>query len=181
MKITFVRHTAVDVEPGICYGRTDVPLKQTFPEEAAKAREAILTAMESNGEPFDAVFRSPLSRCRLLADACGYEDAIPDERLLEMNFGEWEMKRYDDIKDTRLQEWFDDWLHVSPPGGESFLDQNMRVRSFLDDMKKSGKENILVFTHAGIMMNVMLILGMASKERLFDSQPPYGGLLTVEV
>ena len=181
MKITFIRHTAVDVEPGVCYGRTDVPLKPTFPEEAAKVRETIRKAITSNGKPFDAVYRSPLSRCRLLAEACGYDEAIPDDRLLEMNFGEWEMQRYDDIKDPRLQEWFDDWLNVTPTGGESFIDQNRRVASFLDDMKNSGKGDVLVFTHAGVMMNVMLILGIIPLEKLFDSQPPYGGMTTVEV
>lgn len=181
MKITFIRHTAVDVEPGVCYGRTDVPLKPTFPEEAAKVRETIIKAITSNGKPFDAVYRSPLSRCRLLAEACGYNEAIPDDRLLEMNFGEWEMQRYDDIKDPRLQEWFDDWLHVTPPGGESFHDQHLRVRSFLEDMKKSGKENILVFTHAGIMMNTMLILNLVPLDRLFSSQPSYGDLLELTI
>ena len=60
MKITFIRHTAVDVEPGVCYGRTDVPLKPTFPEEAAKVRETIRKTIISNGKPFDAVYRSPL-------------------------------------------------------------------------------------------------------------------------
>ena len=171
MKITFIRHTAVDVEPGVCYGRTDVPLKPTFPEEAAKVRETIRKTIISNGKPFDAVYRSPLSRCRLLAEACGYDEAIPDDRLLEMNFGEWEMQRYDDIKDPRLQEWFDDWLNVTPTGGASFL----------DDMKNSGKGDVLVFTHAGVMMNVMLILGIIPLEKLFGSQPPYGGMITVEV
>lgn len=181
MKITFIRHTAVDVEPGVCYGRTDVPLKPTFPEEAAKVRETIRKVIISNGKPFDAVYRSPLGRCRLLAEACGYEEAIADDRLLEMNFGEWEMQRYDDIKDPILQEWFDDWLNVTPTGGESFLDQNRRVASFLDDMKNSGKGDVLVFTHAGVMMNALLYLNIVPLERLFSSQPSYGDLLELTI
>ena len=30
MVIYFMRHTAVDVPQGVCYGQTDVPLKPTF-------------------------------------------------------------------------------------------------------------------------------------------------------
>ncbi|MDE6338625.1 MAG: histidine phosphatase family protein, partial [Muribaculaceae bacterium] len=82
-KITFVRHTAVDVEPGVCYGRSDVALKSTFREEALCVSNSLKDAIKKNGKPFDAVYRSPLSRCRLLAEACEYPDAIPDERLYE--------------------------------------------------------------------------------------------------
>ena len=35
MNIYLVRHTAVDVPRGICYGQSDVPLKETFVHEAA--------------------------------------------------------------------------------------------------------------------------------------------------
>lgn len=179
MKITFVRHTSVDVEPGICYGRTDVALKPSFPEEAARVKSSIEEAIIKNGKAFDAIYRSPLSRCRLLAEACGYPDALPDSRLLEMDFGEWEMKRYDDIRDPRLQQWYDDWLHIIPTGGESFLDQNKRVRSFLEEMSASGQDNVLVFTHAGVIMNAMFVTGRATVENLFSFQPPYGGLVEI--
>lgn len=181
MKITFVRHTAVDVEPGVCYGRTDVPVKESFPQEAAIVRKILEKTVEETGEEFDAVYRSPLSRCRKLADACGYPNAIPDERLYEMDFGEWEMQKYDEITDPRLQQWFEDWMNVSAPGGESFADQNRRVASFIDDMKKSGFKNVLAFTHAGVMMNAMLLYNLATTENMFSLQPVYGSLLTIEV
>ena len=192
-KITFVRHTSVDVEPGICYGRTDVAVKPTFAEEAARVNSALQEATKRNGRPFDAVYRSPLTRCRLLAEACGYPEAIPDERLYEMNFGEWEMQHYDDIKDPRLQQWFDDWENVSPPGGESFLDQQRRVASFLKEMQQlsandsttanneSCGRNILVFTHAGVMMNAMLLCNLATPENVFELQPTYGSLLEINL
>lgn len=181
MRIVFVRHTAVDVEPGICYGQSDVGVKETFPEEAERVKAALSEMTAKRGKEFDAVYRSPLSRCALLAEACGYGEAAADSRLLEMNFGEWEMCRYDEIRDPRLQEWYDDWVHVTPTGGESFLDQYRRVEAFMAEMKESGKEDILVFAHAGVMMNAMLVAGMASVENIFDLQPPYGGLFEIEL
>ena len=38
MKLVLVRHTSVDVPPAICYGQTDVPLKESFHIEADKVK-----------------------------------------------------------------------------------------------------------------------------------------------
>ena len=37
MEVILIRHTSVDVPVGICYGQTDVPLKESFEEEAASS------------------------------------------------------------------------------------------------------------------------------------------------
>ena len=76
MEITLIRHTSVDVPKGICYGQTDVPLKDSFEQEAA------LTAEQLKDQRFDKVYTSPLSRCARLADYCGYPEAIRDKRLM---------------------------------------------------------------------------------------------------
>ena len=115
MEVILVRHTAPDVPAGTCYGQTDVPLKDTFVEEATATWE-VLAAL---GAP-DAVFTSPLSRCVRLAEFCGYPDAIRDNRLLEMNFGEWEMQRYEEIRDPYIEDWYADYINLPVPGGESF-------------------------------------------------------------
>lgn len=39
MEVILIRHTSVDVPPGMCYGQTDVPLKPTFETEAAVTAE----------------------------------------------------------------------------------------------------------------------------------------------
>ena len=42
-------------------------------------------------------FPSPLTRARKLAAYCGYPNPTLDDRLKEMNMGDWEMRLYDDI------------------------------------------------------------------------------------
>ena len=56
MVIYLMRHTAVDVPQGVCYGQTDVPLKPTFETEATQ------TAANLQGLSFDKVYTSPLTR-----------------------------------------------------------------------------------------------------------------------
>ncbi len=175
MKFTLIRHTAVDVTSGTCYGVTDVPLRETFPEEAERVR------MELEGRTFDAVFTSPLSRCRLLADACGYPEAIRDRRLMEMDFGEWEMRKWDEIDDPRLQEWYDDYTNVRTVGGESFMDQQNRVGEFIMEISErfGVNDHIAVFTHGGVIVQFLLLSGIVSAEDMFSSQPPYGGIVEI--
>ena len=100
INLTFIRHTSVDVPPGVCYGQTDVPLAPSFPEEALIVKDGLA------GIHFDEIYCSPLSRCVRLAEYCGFTTPKFDKRLMEMNFGEWEMIRYDKITDPRLQEWY---------------------------------------------------------------------------
>lgn len=175
MKITFIRHTAVDVEPGTCYGQTDVSLKSTFFEEAQIVKSRIA------GEAFDRVYCSPLSRCRRLAEACGYPEPVVDQRLLELNFGQWEMKKFDEITDPQLQVWYNDFFNTVPTGGESAAMQQSRVSDFIEEVRLSGHSNVCVFTHGGVILQVMLITGMCTIENAFDHQPPYGGILTIEL
>lgn len=174
MKLTLVRHTSVAVEPGICYGQSDVDLKPSFPEEAAAVREKL------TGRKFDAVFTSPLSRCVRLAVSCGYTDAIRDERLKELNFGEWEMKKFDEISDPRLQEWYEDYFNVRPTGGESFADQKLRLMDFIDSLKGKRYDSVLIFAHGGILLQAMLLAGKIRLEEAFDHQPKYGGIIELE-
>ena len=92
MEVTFIRHTSVDVPPGVCYGQSDVPLRDSFEQEAAITSEN-LKAYRPQGRDFDHVYTSPLSRCVRLATYCGYPDAERDKRIMEINFGDWERKR----------------------------------------------------------------------------------------
>ncbi len=170
--LTLVRHTSVEVARGVCYGQTDVAVRAaTFAAEAADVRRRL------GDRVYDNVFTSPLGRCSRLAEACGYPEAVRDARLMEMNFGEWEMQPWESIADPRLQQWYDDWANVAAPGGESFMDQQRRLCDFMASLP-AGSSN-LAFTHGGILMHALLLTGRARLENIFSSQPPYGGIVEI--
>lgn len=175
MKITFIRHTSVDVPKGVCYGQTDVPLRETFPQEAAVTLSGIVA------ERYDRVYTSPLTRCVRLAEFCGYPGAIRDDRLMELNFGEWEMQSFDQICDPHLQTWFNDYLNVPATGGESFRMQYERVASFLDELKEVRYLNAAVFAHGGVLACAQVYAGMVKPEKAFSSLTPYGGIIRIEI
>lgn len=176
MEVILIRHTSVDVAPGICYGQTDVPLKTSFEEEATNTK-AKLQAFGA----FDQVYTSPLSRCVHLATYCNYPNAQKDNRLLELNFGDWEMKTFDEITDSRLQEWFNDYLHVAPTNGESFSAQIQRVGNFLDELKEKGFSRVAVFAHGGVLLCAQIYAGTLKIEEAFRNLTPYGGIISITI
>lgn len=176
MRLVLIRHTSVAVARGICYGQTDVELAPSFPEEAHIVKAQLLKY------DFDKVYSSPLSRCLKLARFCGYANPITDHRLMEMNFGEWEMKRYDEITDPRLQEWFDDHIHVAATGGESVIDQRQRFLEFIGEIKPSHTgETIALFTHGGILINALVAFKGKTYSEMYDAIPPYGSIVEIEI
>ena len=62
MDIVLIRHTSVGVPKGTCYGWSDVPVAETFEQEAA------VTKSNLGDGAFDAVFSSPLTRAALFGD-----------------------------------------------------------------------------------------------------------------
>ncbi len=174
MEVILIRHTAVDVPTGTCYGQTDVPLKSTFEEEAAVTK----AALESCG-PIDYAYTSPLSRCTRLAAYCGYADAERDPRILELNFGEWEMMLFDDISDPHLQEWYADHINTPVSGGESFMMQYLRVSNFLDELRTKPWQRVAVFAHGGVLVSAQVYAGLVTPETAFAALPPFGGLVRI--
>lgn len=175
MEVYLIRHTSVDVPPGTCYGQTDVPLRDTFEAEAAVTRAGL------DGLHFDAVFTSPLTRAVRLAAFCGYPDAVRDDRVKEMDMGEWEMQRFDDITDPQLQRWYDNYLHERTQGGECFMDLYARVRDFLYDVRGCGYRRIAVFAHGGVLIAARALAGQIDVNKGFGNLTPYGGIEHIEI
>ncbi|MDR0699025.1 MAG: alpha-ribazole phosphatase [Tannerella sp.] len=177
MEIFLIRHTSVDVPQGICYGQSDVPLKSSFEQEAEIVKKQL------DNETFDAVYTSPLSRCVKLSAYCGYPDALRDDRLKEMYMGDWEMRTFNEIEDPRLQEWYDDFLHVPTRNGESYQDLLARVSSFLNELRSSenasGYDKIAIFTHGGVLLCVQSLTGYIHPDNVIQQLPAYGEIVRI--
>jgi alpha-ribazole phosphatase len=169
MNLILIRHTPAAVEQGICYGRTDVPLHATFTSD----REVVRAQLPA---PPWRVVSSPLTRCRQLAESLGSPVRI-DERLVELNFGRWELRRWEDIPREELDKWGADFVSRPPPGGESFLELAVRAEHFVSDCAKLYfGETVLVVTHAGVIRALLAPrLGLTLKQA-FSIPVDFGGL-----
>jgi broad specificity phosphatase PhoE len=81
-------------------------------------------------------------------------DTIEDNRLRELDFGDWEGLTWKDVHqhhETEMQAWGLDWVNRAPPNGETFAAQQRRCVAWLNDMltNKADKRRVVVASHAG--------------------------------
>lgn len=178
MDIFLIRHTTPRVNPGICYGQTDLDVADSFHQEAASVRDR-LSACGSN----PMAYSSPLIRCRKLANYCGFDAPVLDARLMEKNFGTWEMKPWDAIRGPEAERWYKNWTEVAPPGGESLMQQYERMAAFLDELKvqHTNQRPIFIFTHGGIQTLAGVYAGLYPMVECFDNTLPYGSILPLSL
>lgn len=150
MDVYFVRHTTPDVLPGVCYGQADVGLASSFDDEW----QLLSSKLVHLNEPL--VFSSPLQRCFVLAQKTvrhfSFSAPVKDDRLLELNFGDWELKSWQEIPQGIVGDWTDEHVKQAPPNGESYADLHRRSCAFLSELAKhEDDKQVLVFTHAGVI------------------------------
>jgi len=165
VRLFLIRHPPPAVPPGICYGATDLPLAGDPAIHAAALRPRL---------PKDApLYSSPLARCRRLAAAL-HPAPVFDDRLREIDFGDWEMQAWDSLDRRLLDAWAADPFHFAPPGGEAVASLRARVAAFLAELPD---EAVLV-AHAGVMKVCAAVL--AGEEDWFALRFDYGKASLIE-
>jgi len=145
MEIYLIRHTTPQIEKGVCYGQSDIPLADSFHSEMNQLINHL-------PDSFDMVYSSRSSRCTKLAKFIPAKELFKtDSRLLEMDFGDWEMKKWDEINESELNNWMKDFVDVRATNGENFIDLNQRVNKFIDDLKRYNYQKVAIVTHAGVI------------------------------
>lgn len=167
MDLFVIRHTSVHQAKGLCYGQLEVELEVTHEKEIQLIRDKL-------SEPFDVVYTSPLKRCTILAEQLPGAEILSDERLLEINFGQWEGQLWQDLTDPHVEAWMSDFVKVQPPGGESLETVYRRVSDFLEEIRLKSHRRIAVVTHAGVMRCVWAHLVGIPLANIFKVKVDYG-------
>lgn len=96
------------------------------------------------------VYGSDLRRCEESAKFY-FPRAIyrSDDRLRENNFGDWEGKTYELLKEySTYRAWINDPYRCQPPNGESLADVKARVLEAIHQLP-IGEEAYFIVTHGG--------------------------------
>ena len=149
MKLWLLRHARVELESGFCYGATDVPANAAFTLQAAEAAAALLPP----GLP---VWVSGLGRAQQLAQELNtlrpdLGDPAIDTRLNEMDFGCWELQRWDAIPRSAFDDWMADFAHHRFGGSESSQGVIDRVANAIDELRHQRVAEAVWVTHAGVI------------------------------
>ena len=164
-KLHFIRHGMTEGNrQGLFVGRTDLPVSEEGFDQLALLRDTYVYPR------VEAVYSSPLSRCRQTAEFL-YPDHLLTvvEDLQEMDFGEFEGKSMEELSDREdFGRWLADSMHSAPPGGENGMQFAERllhaVTQIFAHMMQEGLTNVAVVTHGGVIMTLLSAFGFPERE-----------------
>jgi probable phosphoglycerate mutase len=152
VSLTLIRHGPTEWNAqGRIQGSTDIPL-------SGEGRKIVRGwKLPIKAEDF-IWLSSPLARARetaeiLLALRGAATILKTDPRLQEMNWGDWEGEKLDDLRRRLGPEMAANearGLDFRPPGGESPREMQNRLKPWLADVSKSNKP-VLAVTHHGVI------------------------------
>jgi len=127
-------------------GRTDLPL--------SPAGRAAVAGWQLPAEVDGFTWvTSPMKRARETAALLGHGDARVDQRLTEMNFGQWEGRRLADISaelGPAMRDLEERGLDFRAPGGESPREVQARLGPFLAETGQ-GRIDRLAVVHKAVI------------------------------
>jgi len=176
MEIFLVRHTKVALGKEYCYGISDVDLAVSQVEDMNLVKEKL------RGIDFNKSYTSPLKRCKLLSD-CLVGNAIEENALLEMSLGDWELKKWADLDQESVTEWMNDFVNISPPNSENYLEYSMKPVFFFDELVKSlhEKDTVLLTSHSGAIRAIICHVLNMSLAHAFNFEVDFGSVSKIEV
>ena len=126
-------------------GRSDIPLASTSAAELRRQRIP---------SPWIALkwYSSPLIRCVQTAQLLGKHVVTGSEDLIEMNWGEFEGMKLEQINEQIIQLGLhpDRGLDLTPPGGESPRMVRERLETWLNRLP-GEQEAVVAVTHKGVI------------------------------
>nr|WP_251041161.1 histidine phosphatase family protein [Bacillus sp. ISL-45] len=147
-------------------GWTDSPLvaQQNFPEIP---------------DSFEQIYSSDLGRCRETANVLfpkAVAEIVPE--LREINFGDWEGKTYEQLKNEGMyKKWLSEPFKISPPNGESFDAFTHRVEKGWEKITRNmvGHQinTAAVVTHGGVIRYLLTVYAPEEKD-FWEWSIPYG-------
>jgi len=175
MEIYLIRHTTPEIAPNTIYGQTDLPLIESFPQELKLIEQHLPSE-------YPIIYHSPLQRCRILAEALQKGDTTlqSEDNLKELNFGDWEMKRWDEIPNNLMSHWREDFVSRNTPNGESFGNLIERARLFWERLLEDENEVSLVVTHGGFIRALIVQVLEIPPLKAYDLHLDFGCVSKLE-
>ncbi len=172
MKLMLIRHGLTEaLKKKLYYGATDVPVSEEGFEMLRKLRK---THVYPKAECYytSGMLRAEQTFELLFGDIP--HTAVPG--LSEMNFGDFEMKSYEELKhDEAYQRWISgDNMTNFCPNGESYFSFAQRVEKAIRPIIEAGRD-ALVVCHGGVISSIMTVLfGGADNPYIYVPEAGYG-------
>ena len=148
--LALVRHGLTSWnENKLVQGRSDIPLSK-------KGRMQVGSWHVPDGIKDFSIISSPLIRAKETAKILFGKSIPTDDRLVEMNWSEWEGKSLTELRaklGNLMEAWEAKGLDFRAPGGESPREVQQRLKPFMRETAKT-KKNTLAVCHKGVIRAV---------------------------
>ncbi|MDD5598404.1 MAG: histidine phosphatase family protein [Victivallaceae bacterium] len=182
-EIILIRHGSIEPEYDNCYiGATDVPLSaQGFRE--AEALGKYLSSLDC-----DHIFASPQLRARQTLETALPAEKLKkvryDNRLREIDFGDWEGKTFAEINAEYPAE-VHDWTMPSNgfcfPNGSNPEEFHNGIDNFKRALLESSGSRIMVFAHGGVILAFICnVLGI-NRDRMLAFKVDRGSVTVLDL
>jgi alpha-ribazole phosphatase len=105
-----------------------------------------------------------------------------DSRLMEMNFGDWELKNWSEIPQEILDPWMKDFVAVAVPNGESFIGLDQRVKDFFEkEIHNKHTKPVIIVAHSGVIRSVLCKINNEPLQNAFKNTLDYGAVIKIEI
>lgn len=182
-----IRHGQTDWNAELrMQGQKDIPLNDLGRSQATGNGVALAAMLGTSVPDYDFV-ASPLSRTRETMErvrtAMGLDPLAyaTDERLVELNFGDWEGHTLTELSEKwpeRLKARHEGKWDFIPPGpdAESYEILSWRVGSWLKDVRKPT----VCVSHGGVMRSVLRLIGGFSGDEAAEANIWQDRILSVD-
>jgi len=164
-KIILFRHGEIEEKYNLRFiGSTDALLSEQGRQQMSKFHSFVSENKEAE------FLCSPLTRAKDSFQIASEGLNIPvnyDDKLREIDFGKWENLNFMEIQEN-YPELYQQWTQWNPdfiyPKGESHQNLLERVKICARELKAIEKDNVIVFTHGGLIRFLICeLLGMDPK------------------
>ena len=95
---------------------------------------------------------------------------------MEYNFGDWEGISWNNIEQSALSHWMENYLDTAPPNGETMTFMIQRIGGFIEELKKLDAKNIIIITHSGVIRVMHHMIEHLEIETTFNLSVEYGSI-----
>ncbi|TAF83948.1 MAG: alpha-ribazole phosphatase, partial [Sphingobacteriales bacterium] len=115
-----------------------------------------------------------------LASFLSKDNFVMDDKIKELNFGNWELQAWNSINSKQLDAWMADFVNYKIPNGESFIELAHRCGLFWELIKQNcSHQNLFVITHAGVIRSVLANILQFPLHKSFDIQIDYASITKI--
>lgn len=177
-KIFLIRHGRTDANEARIYcGISDLPLSENGVKDLEKMREYYQNLVSDKAKCFTTGMKRTNQTFEILFEKNG---KLPEYNVVagfkEINFGIFELKSYNDLKDdSQYITWISgNYESNIPPEGESGDQMSERILKTFEDFLRTTDEESVVVCHGGTAYYIMRHLFPEENKTLFEWEPKNG-------